>query len=160
MKGKAPNSGEISVNRKALRDYHILDRFEAGIELAGTEVKAIRQGLANINNAFARVEKGQVWLYDMDVQPYEKASFVQHEPKRQRRLLLKRSEIDKLLGKTQIEGLALVGLRMYWKGHLVKVEIALGKGKHAQDKRQDLKAKAEKRETDRLVAGFNKQRGH
>ena len=150
---------EISVNRKALRDYHILDRYEAGIELVGTEVKAIRAGLANVNNAFARVENGQVWLFDMDIQPYEKASFVQHEPKRARRLLLHRQEIDKLVGKTQIEGQALVALRVYWKEHRVKVEIALGRGKHAQDKRMDLKAKAEKREADRVVAGFNKQRG-
>lgn len=151
---------EISVNRKALRDYHILDRFEAGIELVGTEVKAIRSGLANVNSAFARVENGQVWLYDMDIQPYEKASFVQHEPKRARRLLLHRQEIDKLLGKTQIDGQALIALRLYWKDHRVKVEIALGRGKLSHDKRHDLKAKAEKRETDRVVAGFNKQRGH
>lgn len=151
-------SAEISVNRKALRDYHILDRYEAGIELAGTEVKAIRQGLCNINNAFARVENGQVWLYDMDIQPYAKASFVQHEPKRPRRLLLHRQEIDKLLGKTQIEGQALIALRLYWKGHIVKLELALGKGKHAQDKRQDLKEKTEKREADRVVASFNKKR--
>jgi SsrA-binding protein len=151
---------EISVNRKALRDYHILDRFEAGIELVGTEVKAIRAGLANVNNAFARVDGNQVWLFDMDIQPYAKASFVQHEPKRPRRLLLHRQEIDKLIGRTQIDGQALVALRLYWKEHRVKVEIALGRGKHAQDKRQDLKAKAEKRETDRVVAGFNKQRGH
>ena len=152
-------STDISVNRKALRDFHILDRFEAGIELVGTEVKAIRSGLANVNNAFARVENGQVWLYDMDIQAYAKASFVQHEPKRQRRLLLHRQEIEKLLAKTQIEGNSIVALRVYWKGHRVKVEIGLGKGKHAQDKRQDLKAKVEKREADRVVAGFNKQRG-
>lgn len=153
-------STEISVNRKALRDFHILDRFEAGIELVGTEVKAIRAGLANVNNAFARVENGQVWLHDMDIQAYEKASFVQHEPKRPRRLLLHRREIDKLLGKTQVEGQALIALRVYWKEHRVKVELALGKGKLSHDKRNDLKAKAEKRETDRVVAGFNKQRGH
>ena len=153
-------SAEISVNRKALRDYHILDRFEAGIELVGTEVKAIRAGLANVNNAFARVENGQVWLYDMDIQPYEKASFVQHEPKRARRLLLHRQEIDKLVGKTQVEGLSIIALRLYWKEHRVKIEVALGKGKLAHDKRHDLKAKAEKRETDRVVAGFNKSRGH
>src|SRR5215207_9124267 len=122
---------EISVNRKALRDYHILDRFEAGIELVGTEVKAIRAGLANVNNAFARVENGQLWLYDLDVQAYEKASHEQHEPKRVRRLLLHRQEIDKLLGKTQVEGLTLVALRMYWKGHIVKVEIGVAKGKLA-----------------------------
>ena len=151
-------STEISVNRKALWDYHILDRIEAGIELKGTEVKSIRGGLANVNNAFARVEKGQLWLHDMDIQPYEKASHEQHEPKRLRRLLLHRQEIEKLLGKTQIEGFSLVALRVYWKGHRVKVEIGLGKGKLAHDKRQDLKAKAVKRETDRVVAGFNRKR--
>jgi SsrA-binding protein len=151
-------STEISVNRKALRDYHILDRIEAGIELKGTEVKSIRGGLANVNNAFARVEKGQLWLYDMDIQPYAKASHEQHEPKRLRRLLLHRQEIEKLLGKTQIEGFSLVALRVYWKGHRVKVEIGLGKGKLAHDKRQDLKAKAVKRETDRVVSGFNRSR--
>src|SRR5688572_2894142 len=129
-------STDISVNRKALRDFHILDRFEAGIELVGTEVKAIRSGLANVNNAFARVENGQVWLYDMDIQAYEKASFVQHQPKRQRRLLLHRQEIEKLIGKTQIEGLALIALRVYWKGHNVKVEIGLGKGKHRSEERR------------------------
>src|SRR3954470_7504335 len=133
-------STDISVNRKALRDFHILDRLEAGIELVGTEVKAIRAGLANVNNAFARVENGQVWLYDMDIQAYEKASFVQHEPKRPRRLLLHRQEIDKLLGKTQVEGQALIALRVYWKEHRVKVELALGKGKLSHDKRHDLKA--------------------
>ena len=151
-------STEISVNRKALRDYHILDRIEAGIELKGTEVKSIRGGLANVNNAFARVEKGQLWLYDMDIQPYAKASHEQHEPKRLRRLLLHRQEIEKLLGKTQIEGFSLVALRVYWKGHRVKIEIGLGKGKLAHDKRQDLKAKAVKRETDRVVSGFNRSR--
>ncbi len=151
-------STDISVNRKALRDYHILDRIEAGIELKGTEVKSIRGGLANVNNAFARVEKGQLWLHDMDIQPYAKASHEQHEPKRLRRLLLHRQEIEKLLGKTQIEGFSLVALRIYWKGHRVKVEIGLGKGKLAHDKRHDLKEKAVKRETDRVVSGFNRKR--
>ena len=151
-------STDISVNLKALRDYHILDRIEAGIELKGTEVKSIRGGLANVNNAFARVEKGQLWLHDMDIQPYAKASHEQHEPKRLRRLLLHRQEIEKLLGKTQIEGFSLVALRIYWKGHRVKVEIGLGKGKLAHDKRHDLKEKAVKRETDRVVSGFNRKR--
>src|SRR5687768_4103034 len=95
---------EISVNRKALRDYHILERLEAGVELKGTEVKSIRAGRCNISGAFARIENGQAWLYDMDVQTYEKASFEQHVPKRQRRLLLHRAELDKLLGKTQLKG--------------------------------------------------------
>ena len=150
-------SAEISVNRKALRDYHILERFEAGIELKGTEVKSIRLGLANINNAFARVENGQAYVYDIDIQPYVRASFEQHESKRIRRLLLHKQEIDRLFGQTQIKGHTLVALRLYWKDARVKIEIAVGKGKEAGDKRQDLKAKATKRETDREVARFNKK---
>jgi len=150
-------SAEISVNRKALRDYHILERFEAGLELKGTEVKSIRLGLANISNAFARIENGQAYVYDIDIQPYVRASFEQHESKRIRRLLLHKQEIDRLLGQTQIKGHTLVALRLYWKDARVKIEIAVGKGKEAGDKRQDLKAKATKRETDREVARFNKK---
>ena len=150
-------SADISVNRKALRDYHILDRFEAGIELRGTEVKSIRGGLANINSAFARVENGQVFLHDLDIQPYVRASFEQHEPKRFRRLLLHKQEINRLFGLTQIKGHTLVALRLYWKDSRVKVEIGVAKGKEAVDKRHDLKEKASKRETDREVARFNKK---
>jgi len=150
-------SAEISVNRKALRDYHILERFEAGLELKGTEVKSIRGGFANINNAFARVENGQVFVYDVDIQPYVRASFEQHEPKRSRRVLLHKQEINRLFGLTQIKGHTLVALRMYWKDSRVKIEIGVGKGKESVDKRQDLKDKATKRETDREVARFNKR---
>jgi SsrA-binding protein len=150
-------TADISVNRKALRDYHILERFEAGIELKGTEVKSIRAGLANVNNAFARVENGQVFAYDVDIQPYVRASFEQHEPKRARRLLLHKAEIDRLFGLTQIKGHTLVALRMYWKDARVKIEVGVGKGKESADKRQDLKARATKRETDREVARFNKR---
>ena len=150
-------SAEISVNRKALRDYHILERFEAGLELKGTEVKSIRGGFANINNAFARVENGQVFVYDVDIQPYARASFDQHEPKRSRRLLLHKQEINRLFGLAQIKGHTLVALRMYWKDSRVKIEIGVGKGKESVDKRQDLKDKATKRETDREVARFNKR---
>jgi SsrA-binding protein len=150
-------SADISVNRKALRDYHILERFEAGIELRGTEVKSIRGGLANINNAFARVENGQVFVYELDIQPYVKASFEQHEPQRFRRLLLHKQEINRLFGVSQIKGNTLVALRMYWKDSRVKIEIGVAKGKESVDKRQDLKTKAQKRETDREVARFNKK---
>ena len=149
---------EISVNRKALRDYHILDRVEAGIELKGTEVKSIRAGRCNLSGAFARVENGQVFLYDMDIQTYEKASFEQHEPKRFRRLLLHRQEIEKLFSKTQIKGYALIGLRLYWKDSRVKIELGLGQGKEQRDQRADLKTRAVKRETDREVANFNRRR--
>jgi SsrA-binding protein len=148
---------EISVNRKALRDYHILERLEAGIELKGTEVKSIRAGLANVNNAFARVERGELFLYDVDIQPYVRASHEQHEPKRRRRLLVHRREIDRLVGLTQIKGHTLVALRMYWKEARVKVELGVGKGKESVDKRADLKARATKREVDREVSRFNRQ---
>ena len=150
---------EISVNRKALRDYHILEKLEAGIELKGTEVKSIRAGRCNISGAFGRIENGQAFLYDMDIQPYEKASWEQHEPKRGRRLLLHRVEIDKLLGKTQIKGLALVALRLYWKDSRVKVEIGLGQGKEQRDQRQDLKKRVVTREMEREAASFNRKRG-
>jgi SsrA-binding protein len=156
-RGAAGKWGEISANRKALRDYHILERFEAGIELKGTEVKSIRAGFANLSNAFGRVEGGQVFLYDADVQPYARASFEQHEPKRFRRLLLHKGEIERIQGLTQIKGHTLVALRMYWKGARVKVELGIAKGKEAADKRQDLKERASKREVDREVARFNKK---
>jgi SsrA-binding protein len=120
-------------------------------------VKSIRGGLANINNAFARVENGQVFVYDLDIQPYVRASFEQHESKRFRRLLLHKQEINRLFGLTQIKGHTIVALRLYWKDARVKIEIGVAKGKESVDKRQDLKAKATKRETDREVARFNKR---
>ena len=150
--------GDISVNRKALRDYHILARYEAGIVLKGTEVKSIRAGLANVGNAFAKIERGEVWLYDLDIQAYEKASHVQHVPKQTRKLLLHRQEIDKLFGKVQIEGHSLIALRLYWKDSCVKVELGVGKGKLAHDKREDIKTRVEKREADRAMSDFNKKR--
>jgi SsrA-binding protein len=152
-------SADISVNRKALHDYHILERFEAGIELKGTEVKSIRSGLANLHNAFARVERGQVFLYEVDIQPYERASHEQHESRRTRRLLLHRQEIARLQGLTQIKGHALVALRMYWKDARVKIELGVGKGKESADKRADLKARATRREVEREVSNFNRRRG-
>jgi SsrA-binding protein len=152
-------SADISVNRKATHDFQILERFEAGIELTGTEIKSIRGGFANLNQAYARVEKGQVFLYDADIQPYFRASFEQHAAKRPRRLLLHKREIAKLFEETSIAGHTLVGLRLYWKGSLVKIEIGVGKGKVAHDKRQDLKTHAVKREMDREMARFNKKHG-
>ncbi len=151
-------AADISRNRKALRDYNFVERFEAGIELRGTEVKAVRGGLANLNNSYARVEGGDLILYDLDIQPYDKASHEQHEPKRKRRLLLHRREIDKIFGFTTQDGYALVAIRMYWKGPLVKVEIGVGRGKQARDKREDIKARTAKREAEREVARFNKGR--
>lgn len=148
---------DIITNRKALHDYHILERIEAGVELKGTEVKSIRAGLANLNNAFARVEGGQVFLYDADIQPYARASHEQHESKRSRRLLLHKQEIAKLFGLCSVKGYTLVALRMYWKHGRVKVELGVAKGKEARDKRQDLKKRATDREVDREISRFNRR---
>ena len=148
---------DIAVNRKALHRYQILDRYEAGIELKGTEVKAIRDGLANITSAFARVEGRQIFAWDIDIQPYARAGYVQHEPKSARRLLLHRQEIDRLASQSQTKGSTLVVLRLYWKGGRVKVEIGLAKGKEHADQRADLKEKVVKREMAREKARFNRR---
>ena len=150
---------EIATNRRALHDYHILERLEAGVELKGTEVKSIRAGLVNIGNSFARIEHGAAVLYGCDIQPYAKASFEQHEPKRERRLLLHKSEIAKLFGLSSVKGHTIVALRMYWKSGRVKIELGVGKGKEARDKRIDLKDRAEKREAAREVSRFNRRNG-
>jgi SsrA-binding protein len=152
-------SADIVTNRRAFHNYQILDKIEAGIELQGTEVKSIRAGLANLNNAFARVENNEVYLYDADIQPYERASHIQHEPKRRRKLLLHRAEIAKLFSASAVQGQTLVALRLYWKNRRVKVELGLGRGKTGIDKRHDLKEKATKREIDRAMAAFNRGRG-
>jgi SsrA-binding protein len=152
-------SDEIVSNRRAFHNYQILERIEAGIELQGTEVKSIRAGLANLNNAFARVDNNEVFLYDADIQPYNRASHTQHEPKRPRKLLLHKSEITKLFSASAIEGQTLVALRLYWRNSRVKVELGLGRGKTNIDKRHDLKEKAVKRETDREMSAFNRRHG-
>lgn len=125
--------------------------------MRGTEVKSIRQGKVNISDAFARIDKDQVWLYNCDVQIYDKASFVQHEPRRTRKLLLNKREIHKLISHSLQKGLALPVLKMYWKGSLVKVEIGVGRGKTKGDQRQDIKERTENREAAREVARFNER---
>jgi SsrA-binding protein len=151
-------SAEISSNRKARRDFNISDTYEAGVELKGTEVKSIRAGKANISDAFARVEKGQLFLYGCDIQPWETAAkWFQHEARRPRRLLVHKREILKLEQATAIKGASLPCLKMYWKNGKVKVEIGVGKGKTHSDQRHDLKAKVELREAQREVARFNRQ---
>jgi len=153
----AKSTGDIAVNRKALHEFHIVERFEAGLELKGTEVKSIRAGLVNINNAFARIEKREAWMYESDIQPYERASHEQHEPRRPRRLLLHRHELDSIFGMVNVKGHTLVALRLYWKNSQVKLELGVAKGKEARDKRADLKERATKRETDREVAAYNRR---
>lgn len=152
-------AAETILNRKALRDFHILERFEAGVELKGSEVKSIRAGKANIGDAFARIEKGEAFLYGADIQPYAQASHEVPEPKRVRKLLLHRKEIDKLYGLTNIAGRTLVVLKFYWKNGRIKAELGVGQGKLAHDKRLDLKKRATDRETAREVARFNRKHG-
>ncbi len=150
---------ETILNRKALRDFHILERYEAGIELKGSEVKSIRAGKANINDAFARIEKGEAFLYNADIQPYERASHEVPAAKRVRKLLLHRQEIDKLYGLTAISGRALVILNLHWKNGRLKAELGVAQGKVAYDKRADLKKRATDRETEREVSRFNRRHG-
>ena len=151
-------SADIVTNRKALRDYHILETLEAGIGLKGTEVKSIRAGLVNLQGSFARVEAGEVYLYDSDIQPYLRASHEQHEPRRPRKLLLHREEIDKLARQTEQAGCTLVALSMYWKKGRVKVSLGIGKGKVAADKRADLKKRVQEREVQRVLAGIQRKK--
>ncbi len=151
-------SAEISKNRKARHEYKILHTYEAGIELKGSEVKSIRAGKVNITDAFARVDRGQLFLHGCDIQPWETAGpWFQHMSKRPRRLLVHRSEIDKIDQLTSQRGSTLVCLRMYWVGRKVKVELGVAEGKNHADKRHALKDRVEMREAQREVAKFNRQ---
>jgi len=151
-------SAEIATNRRAFHNYQILEKIEAGIALTGTEVKSIRAGLANLSNAFARIENQEVFLFDADIQPYERASHVQHEAKRPRKLLLHKAEIDKLFQASAVKGQTLVALRLYWKNRRVKVEIGIGRGKTHSDKREDLKKRTADEEARRAADLFNRRK--
>lgn len=137
----------IADNRKALHDYHVLDTFETGIVLLGTEVKGIREGRANLRDSFARVERGEIWLYNVHINPYSHRGYADHDPRRRRKLLLHKAEIRKLIGKTTEKGLTLVPLRLYFKNGRVKVALALAKGKQAHDKRETIRRREIDRET-------------
>ena len=137
----------IADNRKAFHDYHILETFEAGIALLGTEVKGIREGRANLRDSYARVDNGEVWLFNVHINPYSHRGYVDHDPKRKRRLLLHKHEIRKLIGKTVEKGLTLVPTRLYFKNGKIKVGLALAKGKQAHDKRETIRRREVDRET-------------
>ena len=139
----------MAQNKKAFHDYSIEERFEAGLVLQGTEIKSIRAGRVNLKDAFARVDKGEVYLYNMHISPYEQGNRYNHEPLRPRKLLLHRKEIDKLIGETKEAGYSLVPLKVYLKNGFAKLELALGKGKKKYDKREDLKRKEAKRDIER-----------
>jgi len=137
----------IAENRKAFHDFHLLETFEAGIALLGTEVKAIREGRVNLRDSFARVEGGEVFLYNVNISPYSHRGYATHEPLRRRKLLLHREEIRKLIGKTVERGMTLVPVRLYFKGGRVKVAVSLAKGKKEYDKRETIKRREVDRET-------------
>ena len=143
----APAQRLIADNRKARHDYHLLETFEAGVALLGTEVKAIREGRVNLRDSYARVEGGEIFLYGMHISPYSHRGYAEHDPTRRRKLLLHRVEIRKLIGKTVERGLTLVPTQLYFKNGRVKVAIALARGKQAHDKRETIKRRETERET-------------
>ncbi|MEM7602064.1 MAG: SsrA-binding protein SmpB [Verrucomicrobiota bacterium] len=147
---------DIATNRKARRDFHISEKIEAGLALKGTEVKSIRAGKVNIGEAFARIYKGEAWLHQCDIRPYEQASHEFHVPLRERRLLLHKKEIRRLEALTEQKGATILPLRLYWKNGRVKIELGVGKGKDQRDKRQDLKERAHNREVERELARYHK----
>ncbi len=159
-KPKAPGSGDgeaaarvsVARNPKATHDYHILDTFEAGLVLTGTEVKAIRRRGASIKEAFARVARGEVFLEGMHVSPYEQGNRYNHDPMRSRKLLLHRREIERLIGSVERDGLTLVPLELYFRRGRAKVQLAVARGKKAHDKRETLKRRIAEREVAREIS--------
>ena len=139
----------VANNKKAYHDFFIDDKFEAGIELFGTEVKSIRMGKCSIKESFIKIENGQVYIYGMHVSPYEKGNIFNKDPMRPKRLLMHKKEIMRLLGKIKEKGYTIVPVQVYFKGSLVKVEIALARGKKLYDKRQDIAKKDARREAER-----------
>ena len=145
----------VSDNRQARFLYEILETYEAGIELKGTEVKSIRQGKVNLRDGYALIRNGEIWLHNVHISPHETAGQAfNHDPRRTRKLLLHGEEIRKLIGKVEQKGLTLVPLNMYLKRGKVKIKLALVKGKKLHDKREDLKRKQEKREIERAMKSY------
>jgi SsrA-binding protein len=147
----------VARNPKAAHDFHILDTFEAGLVLTGTEVKALRRKGASIKEAFARLYRGEAWLEGMHVTPYEQGNRWNHQPMRSRKLLLHRKEIERLIGRVEREGLTLVPLELYFRRGRAKIQLAVARGKKAHDKRETLKRKIADRETARAIA-WNRKR--
>jgi SsrA-binding protein len=144
---------DVATNRQARFRYHLLETWEAGLVLTGTEVKSLRGGKAQLKDGYALVRDGEVWLVNVHIPPYPPATRDNHEPERERKLLMKRREIDRLIGKTREKGLTLIPTRLYFKGPHAKVEIALAKGKDVGDKRQTIKEREQKREMERALRG-------
>lgn len=140
----------VTNNKKARHDYHIIDTIEAGIALKGSEVKSIREGKVNLQDAYARFKKGELWLIGMHISPYKQAAFEQPDPRRDRKLLLHKRELKRLFRKTEEKGVTIVPLKIYLKKHLVKVELGIARGKKLYDKRAAIAERDQKREIDRL----------
>jgi SsrA-binding protein len=147
-----PEEKTVVTNRKALHEYFIIDRFEAGIALKGTEVKSLRQSNANLQDGYALIRNGEVWLIGMHISPFEKGNINNHDPKRDRKLLLHKQEIRRLLGKIAEKGLTLVPLRVYFKNNIVKIELGIARGKKSYDKREAIKERETKRQIQRDYA--------
>jgi SsrA-binding protein len=150
--GKPDGEKVIATNRKARHEYSILETFEAGIALKGAEVKSLRQGRASLQESYAALKNGEVWLLDMHISPYEQAADDSYEPTRKRKLLLHKKEIRRLVGKLAEKGLTLIPLRAYFKHGIAKVELALAKGKRAYDKREAIKRRDMQRDLERGTA--------
>lgn len=150
-------SRDLVTNRKARHDYHILETFEAGISLAGTEVKSLREGKGNLKDSFARVENGELFLYNMHISPYEKGNIYNKDPLRTRKLLMHKRQINRLSGLVSEKGLTLIPLKLYLNQRgLVKVELALAKGKALYDKREAIKQRDANREMEKAFKEFNR----
>jgi len=144
--------GDIATNRQASFRYNLLDRWECGMELQGSEVKSLRAGTVQLKDAYAALHDGEVWLHNMHIAPYAPAARENHQPERARKLLLHKREIERLIGSTAERGLTLVPTRIYFAGRNAKVEIALARGKDVADKRRDLKEKDARREIERALS--------
>jgi SsrA-binding protein len=149
----------IAQNRRARHDYAVLDTFEAGLVLQGTEVKSLRDGRANLTEAFAQIDNGEAWLHNLHIPEYTQGTYNNHDPRRRRKLLLHRGEIAGLIGKTRESGLTLVPLSLYFRDGKAKVELALARGKRAYDRRQDLAERDAQREMARAVGRRRKGMG-
>jgi SsrA-binding protein len=146
---RKPASGDVATNRRASHKYELVERLEAGIELTGSEVKSLRDGKAQIGDAYAAIEEGEVWLRNAHIPPYAPAADFNHDPERPRKLLLHRYEIERLIGRLQRKGLTLIPIRIYFKGPRAKVELALAKGKEQRDRRREIRDRDMRREVER-----------
>lgn len=148
---ESPELQSIARNRRARHDYQVLDSWEAGIVLSGTEVKSLREGKANLTDAYGIIKDGEVWLLNLHISPYERGTHFNHEPTRSRKLLLHRKEIRRLIGAVERQGLTLIPLELYFKDGRAKVRLALGKGKKLHDKRADEKRREDERDMERAM---------